>query len=231
MKNFLPVFTLVFVCFFACTQQAEEKSALCENEWTLLAGPDFLPELQLDFSDSFATNLELIKETLPENEDQYWVFNQAFNFQISSQNKRILLPVYLEKPNCIFCGPRLYFSILINKQQQLLAHGEPCEINELTERVDSFYQEDRLDDEDFRYSFFQIRWEESTDKSFLFSVIENLSKAYLKEANRFSMKHFEKVICDLNNLELRKLKKMRPFRLILPFGMQRKPPPPPPPVE
>lgn len=74
-------------------------------------------------------------------------------------------------------------------------------------------------------------WDKESPKEKIEKGFEQIKKGYLKSYDRISKAVFGRKFCELDEKELKEIKKSLNFRIKLGFGKINIPPPPPPPID
>ena len=224
MKKALLLLISILI-FYSCDIQDNKSIKLtprfCENQLNLLSSFDTIPTLKTNFK-SLNNNLE---QTISNYFDkkfccEYIYFN--INHTIDSTDTiKISLRHYYQCDNCpIFSREVNNLSILQNIQGQILFENILVSIDSLDTEIYRFYS--RIGKSDiypntYREANISLHWDLEVPEIFFCKLIDQLIKGYLKFTNEYSIKKYNKKICQLNHIELKDLAKEIPLKIEIPI--------------
>ncbi|WP_272022637.1 hypothetical protein [Olleya namhaensis] len=201
MKNTL-VIILAFLFLVSCKTETKKTSKLlCENQKFLLAPGNELIMFDFDLNKNPKEHLQVIKDSL-KTED---LCDNFFNFNYKANNRVVQLSLL---PFCAFLGQHFTQELQINISNQILFSDELTNINQLKEKIKTafpFYKN--------KLNIIDITWEYGVSQPIINDVIFQISEGYLESLTKISTEKFNKAICDLSNIEIKKLKTEYPLTL------------------
>src|SRR5690554_9822 len=153
-------------------------------------------------------------------------------FTIEGQKGYLKVMADFDSPVCENCPIpmrlRHYFSIMINKRNQLLVEGELVEIDSLQSKIQKYLVKvgvDEMSPKNFGQVNFSIFWNQDSNTEFLNSVFTKLYVSHLSFVES-ELKKDGIDFCKMERENLEKLKKKHPLRIEFDLGkIERMKPP------
>ena len=193
---------LVFLFLVSCkTETKKISTVLCKNQKFLLAPSNELIMFDFNLSKNPKEHLQVIKDSLKTEDlcDNFFAFNYTVN------NRTIQLSLL---PFCAFLDQHFTEELHINSSNQILFGHELTHINQLNQKIKTafpFYKN--------KLNIIDVTWEYGVSQLIINEVIFQISEGYLESLAKISTEKFNKAICDLSNIEIKKLKAEYPLTL------------------
>ncbi len=219
MKRYLNVICFVSVTFLSCNSDTNTSvnSDYCSNELKLLCYDSIAP----------FTNYELF-------DIRQDIWNKLDSTFTEYYCRQVKLKVKFKKDSVNFINVLLYttnyencdedreppppfnpyvhwFHVYLNQKDTLYIRRRIAEIDSVKSELFKRYSE--LSQKEYKKVFISLLWDKNTDREKLRQIVADCVNGYLEIANRISFQTYNKVVCELNTLELDSISKIIPFRL------------------
>jgi len=227
MKTVLKVLTILTL--ISCSTRNN-----CENRFNFLSCDSDIPIIQIEYSKHSDSIRDEIQNQFKEDlcERCSWVdFKIPFEFD----NKKGYLKViadfdYPIGKNCpVPMRVRYYYTIMINRNNQLLVNGQLMHIDSLKSSIIKYYDNVGNPEGNYPEKYNQVNfllfWDRETETSLIEKLMTEISKAHLSFVEqKVAVNGFE--FCKLTISELEDLKNKYPLRIEFDLGkIERMKPP------
>lgn len=224
-RKYSFLFYLLMICFACQEKQTEGEvktiSKYCQNELTLLAPPDSLPIVKIDFRKDSTEIIQKIEKQL-----QVEFCDSTIHFALKIRNGS-LLKASIYKDYCalfeLSTPDRGTAHFFLKKNGELILDG----ISNSIDSICTWSSTNLYEYHDYKYISFI--WEEGVTVDNITKTIKGIKEGYLTVCNSIAKQRFKKELCQLDEQELKILKKIFPFNLqIDKWTLNGYPMPPPP---
>lgn len=198
----------------------------CNNRYSFSNCDLDIPIVQIDYSDQFDSVRQNIKNQFEYDlcEKCSWIdFKIPFQFEDKKGYLKVLAD--FDYPVCNDCPVpirlRYYYSIMINRNNQLLVNGRPMRIDSLSSSIVRYFDnvgnpEGRYPEE-YRQVNFRLFWDRETEQTSIDKILTEISKAHFTFVEQ-KVTELGLEFCKLTGEELENLKKKYPLRIEFDLG-------------
>lgn len=219
MRSILIIFTILTL--IRCSTNNE-----CDNRYAFSNCDLNIPIVQIEYSAHFDSVRQEIRNHFEYDlcEKCSWIdFKIPFGFEDKKGFLKVMAD--FDYPICENCPVpirlRYYYTIMINRNSQLLVNGRPMKIDSLSSSIVRYYDNvgnsDRYYPENYKQVNIRFIWYRETEKNSIDKILTEVSKAYLTFVEQqVAEKGLE--FCKLTGVEIENLKKEYPLRIEFDLG-------------
>ncbi|NQU54440.1 MAG: hypothetical protein HQ522_18095 [Bacteroidetes bacterium] len=212
---------LTILTFISCSTKNDFK-----NRFTFANCDLDIPIVQIDYSDHYDSIRYDIQNQFKYDlcENCSWI-DFKIPFEYDSKQGYLKIMVDFDYPICENCPVpirlRNYYSIMINRNNQLLVNGEPMKIDSLRSSIIKYFDNVGNPEGQYPEKYEQVNlqffWDRQTDISSIEKILTEISKAHLTFVeHKVAENGLE--FCKLTNGELNNLKNKYPLRIEFELG-------------
>lgn len=198
----------------------------CNNRYAFSNCDLDIPIVQIDYSDQF----DSVRQNI-ENQFEYdlcekcsWIdFKIPFQFEDKKGYLKVMAD--FDYPVCNDCPVpirfRYYYSVMINRNNQLLVNGRPMETDSLSSSIVRYFNNVGNPEghypEKYSQVNFRLFWDRETEQNSINKILTEISKAHFTFVEQ-KVTELGLEFCKLTGEELKNLKKKYPLRVEFDLG-------------
>lgn len=205
LKPSFFVFMLLLALASCKPKQLYRKEGSCAVERSFLTPPDSLPKVKLDFS---KTEMEIIDTIERQLGLDVCNLREPFALVLPNHGEVEVSLVYQNCERNTICFQGLPLVILLNSKGQILADGEWCSLNNLNEKVASYYFGLMRDHKQYDFNpTIRLNWQAGMSNAKVSRIISELKRSKQLIFKQYAADSRHKQACELEEYEVNWLKK------------------------